>query len=225
VMTILEQGTDVLIPLLVVATECFLYYGWNGDAVPTLVALTPDEFARSTLLKSISMFIQIATAMFSAFCVNNLCVHFWHDCFCRLDMWTHLSDHLRSTTINFMDVMVYEISRHFWKLVVSAASVLVFCYASLMPVRHHTCSLSIPSCHRSLLQLMGLLSLCVCVYNFNLALLVKVIEENWSGTADALFFDDLTAQFQRGIPFGCPGYLNGTTVYSNPNMTMFNSTG
>ena len=163
VMTILEQGTDVLIPLLVVATECFLYYGWNGDAVPTLVALTPDEFARSTLLKSISMFIQIATAMFSAFCVNNLCVHFWHDSFCRLDMWTHLSDHLRSTTINFMDVMVYEISRHFWKLVVSAASVLVFCYASLMPVRHHTCSLSIPSCHRSLLQLMGLLSLCVCV--------------------------------------------------------------
>lgn len=39
-----------------------------------------------------------------------------------------------STTINFMDVMVYEVSRHFWKLAVSAGSVLVFCYASLMPV-------------------------------------------------------------------------------------------
>ena len=33
-----------------------------------------------------------------------------------------------------MDVMVYEVSRHFWKLAVSAGSVLVFCYASLMPV-------------------------------------------------------------------------------------------
>eukprot|EP01044_Picomonas_judraskeda_P016843 COSAG03_NODE_3061_length_2253_cov_26.059949_2_plen_40_part_01 len=31
--------------------------------------------------------------------------------------------------------MVYEVSRHFWKLAVSTASVLVFCYASLMPVR------------------------------------------------------------------------------------------
>ena len=40
----------------------------------------------------------------------------------------------RSTTINFMDVMVYEVSRHFWKLAISAGSVLVFCYASLMPV-------------------------------------------------------------------------------------------
>ena len=39
-----------------------------------------------------------------------------------------------STTINFTDVMVYEVSRHFWKLAVSAGSVLVFCYASLMPV-------------------------------------------------------------------------------------------
>lgn len=50
-----------------------------------------------------------------------------------LDRLTTLSAY-RSTTINFMDVMVYEVSRHFWKLAISAASVLVFCYASLMPV-------------------------------------------------------------------------------------------
>jgi hypothetical protein len=45
----------------------------------------------------------------------------------------------RSTTINFMDVMVYEVSRHFWKLAISAGSVLVFCYASLMPVSLYRC--------------------------------------------------------------------------------------
>jgi len=50
-----------------------------------------------------------------------------------LDRLTTLSAY-RSTTINFMDVMVYEVSRHFWKLAISAGSVLVFCYASLMPV-------------------------------------------------------------------------------------------
>jgi hypothetical protein len=50
-------------------------------------------------------------------------------CGCFVSLWR-----VSSTTINFTDVMVYEVSRHFWKLAVSAGSVLVFCYASLMPV-------------------------------------------------------------------------------------------
>ena len=28
--------------------------------------------------------------------------------------------------------------------------------------------------------------------------------------AETNFFDDVTFRFQQGIPFGCPGYLNGT---------------
>ena len=72
---ILEEGTEVLIPLLVVFTELFLYFGWNGQAVPTLVALSAEDFARSTILKLVSALIQIMTCGFAAFCVNNLCVH------------------------------------------------------------------------------------------------------------------------------------------------------
>ena len=45
-------------------------------------------------------------------------------------------------------------------------------------------------------------------YNFNLALLVKVIEEDYNGKADRYFFGNMTEQFQSGIPFGCPGYLD-----------------
>ena len=45
-------------------------------------------------------------------------------------------------------------------------------------------------------------------YNFNLALLVKVIEEDYNGKADRYFFGNMTDQFQSGIPFGCPGYLD-----------------
>ena len=54
VLTILEEGTEVLIPLLVVFTEVFLYYGWNGDAVPTLMELSTADFVRSTILKLVS---------------------------------------------------------------------------------------------------------------------------------------------------------------------------
>ena len=75
VRLILEEGTEVLIPLLVVFTELFLYFGWNGQAVPTLVALSAEDFARSTILKLVSALIQIATCGFAAFCVNNLCDH------------------------------------------------------------------------------------------------------------------------------------------------------
>jgi len=45
-------------------------------------------------------------------------------------------------------------------------------------------------------------------YNFNLALMVKVIEEDYNGKADRYFFGNMTEQFQSGIPFGCPGYLD-----------------
>ena len=76
VLTILREGTEVLVPLLVVLTELFLYFGWNGQAVPTLMALSSDEFARSTFLKLASVGIQIGTCVFAAFCVNNLCVPF-----------------------------------------------------------------------------------------------------------------------------------------------------
>jgi len=75
VRLILEEGTEVLIPLLVVFTELFLYFGWNGQAVPTLVALSAEDFARSTILKLVSALIQIATCGVAAFCVNNLCDH------------------------------------------------------------------------------------------------------------------------------------------------------
>lgn len=76
VLTILEEGTEVLVPLLVVFTELFLYFGWNGQAVPTLMALSTEEFARSTFLKLVSVVIQVLTCMFAAFCVNNLCAPF-----------------------------------------------------------------------------------------------------------------------------------------------------
>ena len=75
VRLILEEGTEVLIPLLVVFTELFLYFGWNGQAVPTLVALSAEDFARSTILKLVSALIQIVTCGVAAFCVNNLCDH------------------------------------------------------------------------------------------------------------------------------------------------------
>jgi hypothetical protein len=72
VLTILEEGTEVLIPLLVVFTEVFLYYGWNGDAVPTLMELSTADFVRSTILKLVSCAIQVSTCGFAAYCVNNL---------------------------------------------------------------------------------------------------------------------------------------------------------
>jgi hypothetical protein len=37
---------------------------------------------------------------------------------------------------------------------------------------------------------------------------VKVIEEDYNGKADRYFFGNMTGQFQSGIPFGCPGYLD-----------------
>ena len=75
VRLILEEGTEVLIPLLVVFTELFLYFGWNGQAVPTLVSLSTEDFTRSTILKLVSALIQIMTCGAAAFCVNNLCVN------------------------------------------------------------------------------------------------------------------------------------------------------
>ena len=59
VLLIVEEGAEVLIPLLVTLTEFFLYFGWNRNAVPTLASLPLDEFMGSTFLKLISCAIQV----------------------------------------------------------------------------------------------------------------------------------------------------------------------
>ena len=82
------------------------------------------------------------------------------------------------TIINFTNVMVYEVNRHFWKLTVSCGSILVFCYATLMP-------------H----------------YNFNVALLVNVIEND---KGDGNLLEHITDHFREGSPFGCGNMTDGS---------------
>ena len=111
VLTILEEGTEVLIPLLVVFTELFLYFGWNSDAVPPVTQLAPDEFLRSTVLKLVSCGIQIGTCAFAAFCVNNLYVHWFLPCFRSLRCLPAATDRMRSANI---DVLIAALQSTLW---------------------------------------------------------------------------------------------------------------
>ena len=43
VLLIVEEGAEVLIPLLVTLTEFFLYFGWNRNAVPTLASMPLED--------------------------------------------------------------------------------------------------------------------------------------------------------------------------------------
>eukprot|EP01046_Picozoa_sp_COSAG06_P076914 COSAG06_NODE_24777_length_653_cov_0.631769_1_plen_92_part_00 len=73
----------MLIPLLVVFTEVFLYYGWNREAVPTLQVMpndfstgengAPSGFLRSMALKFVSFVVQLGTCWGARYCVNTLC--------------------------------------------------------------------------------------------------------------------------------------------------------
>jgi hypothetical protein len=90
VTMILQKGTAVLIPLLVIGIEVFLYYGWNGQAAPTLIALTPGQFARSTILKLVSCVLNLASCCFAHYCVKALCVL---SCWLAATLW--LSFHLK----------------------------------------------------------------------------------------------------------------------------------
>jgi len=94
VLTVLEEGTEVLIPLLVIFTEVFLYYGWNREAVPTLQVMpndfstgengAPSGFLRSMALKFVSFVVQLGTCWGARYCVNTLCAPPTHLAFLNL---------------------------------------------------------------------------------------------------------------------------------------------
>ena len=92
-----------------------------------------------------SFLIQVGTCFGARYCVNNFTTINFTDVRTQAPPPTAcvaaggLHHNMTSRDVSdgllvlCLQVMVYEVSRHFWKLAVSSASVLVFCYASLMP--------------------------------------------------------------------------------------------
>eukprot|EP01051_Picozoa_sp_SAG22_P009867 SAG22_NODE_854_length_6847_cov_3.834469_3_plen_696_part_00 len=108
-LTIIAEMTEFVVPLGVCVLECFLYFGWNPNAVPTLGALSPSDFLASMGAKLFIAFLQMGSCLVGRWIIDNC------------------------TEIRFMTVMIWAVKNYLEAVTISAAGVFIFCYMTLMP--------------------------------------------------------------------------------------------
>ena len=101
---------EVVAPASTLAIECFLYYGWNANAVPSVTRLPPEEFLHNQLMKVLNILLQVLTIGVAAHVVR------------------------KTTKVNFLLVMFREIQRFLPMLLVVVNSATLWCYTFFMPI-------------------------------------------------------------------------------------------
>jgi hypothetical protein len=109
VVTLVSEFYESLVPILVLALEFFLRFGWNRDCVPSVSEMPTDEFFSSAWAKICYIAVQLLSTTLSAFIIS--------EC----------------TELQSLPVLSYVLNHHFEVLIIGMASGLVFSYTVSIP--------------------------------------------------------------------------------------------
>ena len=109
VTMVVEEGTELVIPLLISMVECFLYFGYNSHAIPSVSSLSGEEFATSLGFKLGLFVVQLGTFRVFRMLVDN------------------------HTELNLVAIQYWAGRRHFLALAFGPAAMTIYCMTSMMP--------------------------------------------------------------------------------------------